>query len=183
MTPPSPPPPQRPPVPPSPKPAPEPKEAPKVDPVAELLALVESPDFDPNKVTGEKLLPEQAIFILRTFLIATQELEERGLSTSSAILLVAHTGVETSFAKPGTKNPNPKAGNVFPYQPKQASEAALKRRGIEVDWLPRVNRINGELVTRLTPTPQFSKKVDGLRLAIETQLCSVNGCETSITAK
>lgn len=158
---------------PKPTPAPPPKLT--ADPIGELLKLVESPEFDAKKLTGKSLLPEQVRFILRSFLIATQELEERGLDTSNAVLLVAHAGVETSFAKPGKKNPNVAAGNVFSFQPLEPTKKELVRRGIEVPLLPRVNRIGGKLVTTQTPTPKF----ESLRRAIEVQLDLVFGLDVS----
>ncbi len=87
------------------------------DPVSELLAHAESKDFDAKVVAGKNLTPEQAAFIVRAFLITTQELAKRNLPTESAVLVVAHTGNETSFAKPGKDNPNAAAVNVFGYQP------------------------------------------------------------------
>jgi RHS repeat-associated protein len=152
------------------KSAPKPKPKRKPDPIEELLNLVESPNFDASKFVGQHLLPEQVALILRTFLIAMQELDERKLPTKNAILLVAHTGSETSFAKPIKGNPNAAAGNVFSLQPRPHTKAELERRGIEVPNRTRVNRKGGRLVSTQTPTPLFSKKQDSLRLAIGIQL-------------
>jgi hypothetical protein len=59
---------------------------------------------------------------------------------------------------------------VFSFQPLSVSRAELQARGIEVSDRERVNRINGQLRSTLTPTPLFSERADSLRLAIEVQL-------------
>ena len=140
------------------------------DPVSELLAYAESKNFDANAVAGKNLMPEQATFIVRSFLIATQELAKRNLPTESAVLVVAHAGNETSFAKPGKDNPNTAPVNVFGYQPQKGSRAELERRDIRVVDQIRVNRVDGVLKPTPTPTPLYSRVADSLRVAIQTQL-------------
>jgi RHS repeat-associated protein len=135
---------------------------------ADFLALAKSQaPFTISKEERAKLglSPEQVDFIVRYFLVATAVLLEKKLPLKNAALLVAHTGVETSF---GALGPNPKGNNFLSLQPPPALEEQLKKQGVDVPKELRENRNKeGKLVAQKTPSPHFKDIQQSLVVQID----------------
>ncbi len=126
----------------------------------ELLGAAESGGLT-SRLSHQWLTQEQIRFIVQYFLYAVDVLASRGMPRRNGMLLVAQTGLETSY---GTKGPNPKHNNFLSFQPPEAQRDRLKSLGITIVIEDRVNKPGGP--PQPTPVPHFRD----IRQSLEVQL-------------
>ncbi|TFG40391.1 MAG: RHS repeat-associated core domain-containing protein, partial [Candidatus Aminicenantes bacterium] len=123
------------------------------------------------KVRGPHLTQDQAEFIPQYFLVAVDELLNRGISVEDAIkgaLLLTTHAFETMWGKQTKENPNadPTVNNFLSLQPVDKVQTMLKNL-MDVDTTnePRINN-NPRKADPGTPTPHFRD----IRQSIQAQL-------------
>lgn len=117
--------------------------------------------IDRKQLATQVLTPQQAQFIVRYFLYAADVLAERRMPRSNGMLLVAQTGLETSY---GARGPNPAHNNFLSFQPPKTQQEHLRSRGILTVDEKRVNVLGKK--AQSTPVPHFKD----IRQSIEIQL-------------
>jgi hypothetical protein len=83
----------------------------------------------------------------------------------SALLLVAQTGLETSY---GMRGPNPPHNNFLSFQPPGSQAEALKKAGIPIVIEDRVNTANGP--KQPTPVPDYKDIEQSITIQIDIVL-------------
>jgi len=111
-------------------------------------------------LNGFQLTPEQQKFMFEFFLIGSDECAQHKLAEEYAVFLVAHTGVETAYAKSGS-NPNaePKFHNYFSMQPSPVVIEEYDNKKVCMSWEHRD--------TYCAPTPQFCDIRECIKLQLE----------------